>query len=118
MIETELLNEGDNGGLSAWPATILAGLNSVVVDCLVYSIFQFQAKDKIEVSLIQVDDPKVVDFIVTLLFEDHHADDVFPATKQIVLMRVYIIFILPRTTGHVPVVWVRLVAYTKLRHPH
>ena len=29
-----------------------------------------------------------------------------------------IIFILPRTTGHVPVVWVRLVAYTKLRHPH
>jgi len=30
---------------------------------------------------------------------------------------VKIIFILPRTTGHIPVVWVRLVAYTKLRHP-
>ena len=25
-------------------------------------------------------------------------------------------FILPRTTGYIPVVWVRLVAFTKLRH--
>jgi len=31
--------------------------------------------------------------------------------------RVNIIFILPRTTDYSPVVWVRLVAFTKLRHP-
>ena len=31
--------------------------------------------------------------------------------------RVNIIFILPRTTNYIPVVWVRLIAFTKLRHP-
>ena len=34
------------------------------------------------------------------------------------LLVVKIIFILLRTTGHIPVVWARLVAYTKLQHPH
>ena len=31
--------------------------------------------------------------------------------------RVNTIFILPRTTNYGPIVWVRLVAFTKLRHP-
>ena len=31
--------------------------------------------------------------------------------------RVNIIFILPKTTNYIPVVWVRLIAFTKLRHP-
>ena len=38
-------------------------------------------------------------------------------SSQLNLCIKYHIFILPRATGHIPVVWVRLIAYTKLQHP-
>ena len=42
----------------------------------------------------------------------------FPyCSNYLVLYKINIIFILPRTAGNLPVVWVRLAACTKLRHP-
>ena len=53
MIKTELFNESDSSWiLVTRPFTVLARVKNVGVDGLLYSLFQFQAKDKIEVSLI------------------------------------------------------------------
>ena len=85
MIMTELLDESDSSRISAGPATILARVNSVVVDGLIYSLLPLSTKEKIEVRLVQVNDTKTMDFKIAFFFENHHVNNIFPSCKSIVV---------------------------------
>ena len=86
MIKAVFFDESDGGKVSARSATILTPVNSVGVDGSVYGLLPFQAKDKIEVSFVQVDDSKAVDFKIAFLFENHHVNNIFPSGKSIVVL--------------------------------
>ena len=84
-ITAKFFDEGDSGRVPSWASTILARVDNVGVNSLVYSLFPFEAKDEVKIGFVQVNDAKPVDFEVAFLLENHHVDDIFPTGEIIVV---------------------------------